>query len=229
MGNIGAAVSQEGYDVKDSADRLKVFSSSFQTLKIYNTYLSSITLSDGTTGNITVTHNIGFLAPFIVISNGDSITGTTISKIKEGPIANTTTLVISTTNNTGSTATFYYTSYVFLNNFSTITASEINTSVDSGANSTDYGIRISKDGFDVKTCDNKDCVLSSSFFNRIIHMQGTLSGAGTITHNLGYYPSVLVYNSESGTSLQFLSFIYSTTTTTLELISDENSYYIIFK
>ena len=38
MGNLGIAVSQNGYNVKDSADRLKVFSSAFQTLKIFNTY-----------------------------------------------------------------------------------------------------------------------------------------------------------------------------------------------
>ncbi len=60
----------------------------------------------------------------------------------------------------------------------------------------DYGIRISYDGYDVKTCDDIDCVLTSKY----PLLKGSLSGNGTITvssgytqvvsipHNLGYIP-----------------------------------------
>ncbi len=65
----------------------------------------------------------------------------------------------------------------------------------------DYGIRISKDGVDVKTGADKDMVLTSKYSN----LKGSLSGGGsaiigspaggtiTISHNLGYIPFALVY------------------------------------
>ena len=66
----------------------------------------------------------------------------------------------------------------------------------------DYGFRISKTGNDVKTCDDKDCVLTSKYSN----LKGSLSGSGsttvtvngaarviTIAHGLGYIPTVQAY------------------------------------
>jgi len=63
----------------------------------------------------------------------------------------------------------------------------------------DYGIRISKEGNDVKTCADKDCVITSKYPT----LKGTLSGLGsisglasggstviTINHSLGYIPFV---------------------------------------
>jgi len=57
-----------------------------------------------------------------------------------------------------------------------------------------YGLRISKDEYNVKTCDDIDCVITSKYSN----LKGIFSGAGsinvphnttqtvTINHNLGY-------------------------------------------
>lgn len=66
----------------------------------------------------------------------------------------------------------------------------------------DYGFRISKDGSDVKTCDDKDCVLTSKYNT----LKGSLVGSGainnlangastiiTIAHNLGYVPFVKTF------------------------------------
>jgi len=63
----------------------------------------------------------------------------------------------------------------------------------------DYGFRISKDEYDVKTCDDKNCVITSKYNT----LKGTLTGSGsisnlasegnttiTINHSLGYIPFV---------------------------------------
>lgn len=63
----------------------------------------------------------------------------------------------------------------------------------------DWGIKVSKPGFDVKTAADKDLVFSSKFQTLHIHSRGsgtvTDSGGRTITiaHNLGYVPKFLVH------------------------------------
>jgi len=54
MGNIGMAASQPNYDVKNSADRFKIFTSSFQALKIHSTYTATIKVPTGNDGEFTV-------------------------------------------------------------------------------------------------------------------------------------------------------------------------------
>jgi len=66
----------------------------------------------------------------------------------------------------------------------------------------DYGIRISIEGTDVKTCDDLDTVLNSKYAN----LKGSLSGTGnasvanttlttiTVAHSLGYIPFATVLN-----------------------------------
>lgn len=69
----------------------------------------------------------------------------------------------------------------------------------------DYGIKISKPGYDVKTADKKDLILDSELNSLKIWMTGSVNisvsqangGAGTgsadVAHNLGYAPFYLVY------------------------------------
>jgi len=65
----------------------------------------------------------------------------------------------------------------------------------------DYGFRISKDGSDVKTCSDKDCVLTSKYssLKGSTLASGSLSvvdstmGTVTIAHGLGYIPFVKVF------------------------------------
>ncbi len=63
-----------------------------------------------------------------------------------------------------------------------------------------YGIKISKPGYDVKTADLKDLVLSSE--KNLFKIKNTANfslvvsggtGQTIINHNLGYAPTVLVY------------------------------------
>ena len=73
----------------------------------------------------------------------------------------------------------------------------------------DYGLRISKDGIDVKTGADKDMVLTSKYPT----LKGCISGGGTqsfsssetpttitITHNLGYIPfaTIRFYSADYG-------------------------------
>lgn len=51
----------------------------------------------------------------------------------------------------------------------------------------DYGFKVSQDGFDVKTCDDKDLVMSSKFELLRTKATGT-AGATTIAHGLAYIP-----------------------------------------
>lgn len=137
---------------------------------------------------ITITHDLGYYAPFLIIYNGSTSIGVDKSYFMSDSIFGvmgygrasqyTDKLVIDIDpswdryggTNTGDT--LYFTIYIFLDDFTTVDEKNINTGTSSGSSSTDYGIRISKAGFDVLTCDDKDCILSSSFFTNIIHKKG---------------------------------------------------------
>ena len=207
---------------------------------------------------VTVTHNLGYISPFLVMYNGSTTIGVTDSYLNSPSVIPFTFLDVVDEyihveqfenkleiavspffdDEGGAVAgdTIYFTVYMFLDNFDTVDAKKITTGTSSGASSTDYGIRISKDGFDVKSCDDIDCVLSSSFFTQIIHMKGIdTSGTNpiTITHDLGYIPSYLMFTKEASADDHIRLFTQvEATTTTLSIFNGyayEEFYYIIFK
>lgn len=332
--DYGASVSQKGYDVKTCDDRFLVYSSAFQTLKIFsssaltgtvptgnsadftanssteyltsaghglsngdqlnflsddtlpggltsfdyaspwggeiyyvinkttNTFQVSLTLggsavnitSTGTgthtwyndTVKIIYTHDLGYLAPFICVYNGSTTIGVATSYLMSDseyvPLIirqyTTKTEIYVYYPDGGTTVsgdTVYFTLHQFLDTFDTLSASSINTGTSSGASSTDYGIRISKAGYDVATCDDINCILSSSFFTHIVHMKGTSTGDGdpiSVSHNLNYIPLFLSYIKYNGkTFLSPANENMWVTTTTLESYPDADDilYYIIFK
>jgi len=277
--DYGAAVSQKGYDVKTCADRFLVFSSSFQTLKIYDVYSvssdvpaedfypfsasaatdtftasnhglingdqiefsdydglpspiaedtiyyvinaatntfkvslteggSAVNLTTNYSGSdsevrpldkiITITHNLGYFAPYIVIyneNNGDNAYYNSYYTTRNYE----NYLEIEVSQFVGYD-TAYFTVYLFLNDFSSISQETIKIEDNASDSSDDYGIRISKNGYDVKTCDDVDCVLSSSYYNQIIHKQGHqphTSGI-MISHDLGYVPNYLAFIKPTG-------------------------------
>lgn len=70
---------------------------------------------------------------------------------------------------------------------------------------TNYGIKISKDGFDVKTASIEDLILTSVANQFKIHLQGTLTFTAspqtkTVAHGLSYTPSYIAYEKVSGNS-----------------------------
>lgn len=251
MGDYGSAVSLKGYDVKTCADRFLVYSSAFQNLKVYNVYSVSTTVPSSGTNTITITHNLGYYAPFIIVYNGSSGRGVSNSFYfgggldyglpLNGAVTNrqyTNSLQIDVPNGFDSSGTstgntVYFTVYVFLDDFSTISGTTINTGTTSGGSSTDYGIRISKPGYDVKTCADIDCILSSSFYSQVIHKKGTLTGVGaTVSHGLGYIPDYLCYIKSSGDSyIQYSPLLTHINSSVLTpgLYSGDTAYYVIFK
>ena len=55
----------------------------------------------------------------------------------------------------------------------------------------DYGMKVSKAGFDVKTCDDDDLVFSSKFNQLKRKASGTATTSGSdiqVAHGLGYKP-----------------------------------------
>lgn len=65
----------------------------------------------------------------------------------------------------------------------------------------DYGIKISKPGFDVKTCADKNLVFSSKFDTFRVYSSGIGSftanlatQTATIPHSLGYVPAFMVFS-----------------------------------
>jgi len=71
---------------------------------------------------------------------------------------------------------------------------------------TDYGEKISRDGYDVKTATDKQLVLSSKFKTFTITLSGSSNvsiSSGDyrnrveITHGLGYIPAFSIYGKES--------------------------------
>ncbi|MHA1400152.1 MAG: hypothetical protein ACTSQE_07370 [Candidatus Heimdallarchaeaceae archaeon] len=61
----------------------------------------------------------------------------------------------------------------------------------------DYGFKVSKPGYDVKTCTDKQCVYTSKYGSYKTRMSGSISlssGVKTnITHNFGYNPNYFVF------------------------------------
>ena len=198
------------------------------------------------TTKIISTHDLGYLAPVIISYNGSTSIGVANSYFMSDSVYlqlwirqydDRTEIYIFNPDNGTTTpgATVYFTIYQFLDSFDTIAANTINAGTTLGLSSQDYGFRISKPGYDVKTCTDEQCVLSSSFFTNIIHMKGAVAGTAdpiVVTHGLGYIPSFLSYLKPTGKTFYTLAneFI-SVNTNTLDSYPNEGDvlYYVIFK
>lgn len=196
---------------------------------------------------ITVTHSLGYYAPAIWVYNGSTSLGVASSYMNADAMylplvtrqyTDKTEVYLGPGIDGGSTVpgdTVYLTVYQFLDTFDSYTASTISSGTTLGSSSNDYGFRISKPGFDVKTCANVDCIISSSFFTNIVHTKGSATGSASpisISHGLGYIPSFLAFLQPVGrTFLGSASSFISVTTTTVDSFPDVGDvlYYVIFK
>jgi hypothetical protein len=242
--DYGFNASQKGYDNKSCADRFLVGSSAFGALKVFDVYEVSTTIpTDPDINTITINHNLGYIAPFIIIYNGRSgYEGGTSNAfffcgIDGYPITHRQTednLEIDISQwfddqEFGSYAgqTVYFTVYVFAEDFSEFDGGVINTGLDSGASDANHGLRISKAGYDVNSCDDKDCVLTSSKASMIVHMKGRAQGV-PIYHNLGYIPSSLTYAYSAVDGQLSFTPAFAIYSDRLEFI-DSDVLYVIFK
>lgn len=244
--DYGIAVSQTGKDAKVTADRFFTISSAFQSLKILAVHKVNTTIpTAGNVNTITITHSLGYYAPAIIVYNGSTTLGQTKSYFMSDSVSsldieiglNTIKIHADENFDQGFSATgdtVYFTVYSFIDTFDSFTAPVLSTDTTAANDAHDYGIRISKPGFDVKTCADVDCIISSSFYTTTVHKRGT-DTSGTVSHGLGYIPGYLAYIKLSGND--FLSLfslntgIISVNTTILDWSpnSGDVAYYVIFK
>ncbi len=210
MANYGAKASQKGYDVKTCADRFLTFSTAFPTLKVFSTHSVSTTIPSSGVNTITITHNLGYFAPYLVVYNGSTTTGVGTSNLMSDNDSYLTTYMTTTQlqipvdeyfdqYESSQGDTVYFTVYIFLDKLESYTSNIISTATASGGSSNNYGFKISKAGYDVKTCTDEQLVMSSSFFSGLIHKKGLLTGA-SVDHDLGYVPAIFVYEYDSANS-----------------------------
>lgn len=202
--DYGAAVSQRGYDVKTCADRFLLYSSAFQTLKIHSIVKVTGTLP------LTITHNLGHFVPFEVIAHNAPFFASQNWKripFSDGLFYNSCTAkgytdrIEIVNGEYDPEASNSYTVIIYLDDFATVAEKVVNTGTDLGDFSEDYGFRVSKDGFDVKTCADKDCAMSSKQgFSEIIHKKGIntqRTGQVAVSHNQGVPLKFLAFQKKS--------------------------------
>lgn len=241
--DIGVGVSQPGKDVKVTADRFFTISSAFQSLKVFS--VTEVTTTIPTAGNvntITITHNLGYYAPCLIVYNGSTTLGQGTSYLMSShdfPLdieiaANTIKINVDEDFDIPYSATgdtVYFTVYSFVDNFDSFEAPILSTDTTSITAGNDYGFRISKPGFDVKTCADVDCIVTSKRSAMTVHKKGT-DTTGTIAHDLGYIPTYLAFAKLPADSFLYLANdITSINTTDLEWTRgfSETLYYVIFK
>jgi len=203
MGDWGLKVSQQGYDVKTCADKEMLLHSSFKHLKIY----MEGSFTGKTAGQTVATHNLGY-APIFCVLAWNSSQSRLLPTIDEDylnyecPRISSANLIQSSSGNIR-TAGYYYIFQEQLNqNYSPVSIQPTTTS--QGTQVADYGMKSSKDTYDVKTAAVKNLIMTSGRKAaseqaklHIIHSitTGTYPTGSdpwpiTITHNLGYIPMV---------------------------------------
>ena len=242
MGDYGSLVSQRGYDGKTCADRFLAYSSAFQSLKVFNVSSVSTTIPAAGTNPITINHNLGRFVPYLVVYNGSTTLGQGTSYyggssdnqnfFTDRMYTDRLEIIIDPSFDSGSSSvgdTVYFTVYIFLDDFSSYSASNINAGTGSGGSSDDYGIRVSKTGFDGKTTADVNCVMSSSFFTHIMHKKGS-TASSSVAHNLGYIPVSFGYIQRSGNSYISKTRIGSNNANiSFSISAGDTVYYLILK
>lgn len=179
--DFGLKVSQKGFDAATCADNQLLFSSSFATLKIHAQ--AKITISVDTA----IAHNLGYVPAFWVFYE----TSAEVIKIDTSAQADATNLYLYAFGG----STLYY--YIFRHDLTTfVTQQNINLTPGSQNVVNDYGLKISKKTFDVKTTAKKNLVIDSSSRSHIIHESGYVDSTVDnfdVTHNLGYIPMFLAF------------------------------------
>lgn len=240
--DLGIAASQSGKDVKFTADRFFTLSSSFQSLKVLAVHEVSTTIPALGTNTITITHNLGYYAPVIVVYNGSTSAGQGTSYFMSDSIfplnleVSTNTIKINVSdefdvNHSSSGDTVYFTVYSFIDTFDSFTAPVLSTDTTDSTDGNDYGFRVSKPYFDVKTCSDLDCIITSKRQSMTVHKKG-VDTTGSVSHGLGYIPTFLGFVKFSGDSfLQLASDFSAVNTSTVDCTLDtgDEFYYVIFK
>lgn len=185
MADYGAKVSRRGFDVETASDRQLLWSSAFQSLKIVDKFDVSFTCDNNV--RVLHTHNLGYRPMFYLYSGQGSVlwhmkrivVDDTDFRWFPGRIPGNLPLTTSANAKV----------LVFDVEMGTIfNAPSIDLVDDTTAPYGDFGIKVSRDGFDVKTASLDQLAFSSG---------GTLAGQPVqlqLTHKYGYMTNVLGRN-----------------------------------
>lgn len=192
----GARVSRAGYKASTCADFESAFDSRYPNLKI--AFQGKFTTTSSTSSQTVVTHSLGY-APVFWIYVKDKYGTNNITLATTGYSQffriNSTNLIYD--GGLADVIEIYY--YIFHQRIDqNITYNTVsNTPTTPSGSSNDYGIRVSKSGFDVKTTAAKNLAWSSEYPSPIIQKMatGTLTSATatTVSHGLNYYPQYFLY------------------------------------
>lgn len=192
----GARVSRAGFNANTCADFESAFDSRYPNLKI--AFQGSFTTTSSVSSQTVVTHNLGY-APVFWLYVKDKYGTNNITLATTGYSQffriNGTNLIYDG----GAADVFEIYYYIFHQRIDqNITYNTVsNTPTTPSGSSNDYGIRVSKSGFDVKTTAPKNLAWSSEYPSPIIQKMdtGTFSSAveKTVSHGLNYYPQYFLY------------------------------------
>ncbi len=190
MADIGIKVSDEGTDVFDAADKNLSLKTGFTLLKVFDS--GTLTLT-GSVGDFTeVTHNLGYVPQFLVyvLDTGPDPDAAFLATGDLGvAVARADTTKLYVQKDTNKVTAFYYIFYEPADTGSEPTITP----------SSDLGIKVSKDGIDVKTAGIFDQTFNSEKNSLKISSDGeetsTANGTRTVTvaHGLGVIPLYFVF------------------------------------
>jgi hypothetical protein len=189
----GARVSKAGFKASTCADFESAFDSRYPNLKI--AFQGKFTTTSSSSSQTIVTHSLGYAPVFwYYIKTGSTVT--------LGFTGNSQFFKINGTDfiyngGAGAVLEIYY--YIFYQRIDqNITYNTVsNTPTTPSGSSNDYGIRVSKSGFDVKTTAPKNLAWSSEYPSPIIQKMTTGTASSgvevTLSHGLNYYPEHFLY------------------------------------
>lgn len=197
MGDWGLRISQTGVDAKTAAGTQLQFSSKYSTLKILNEGTTSLTTDGSGNGTASVAHNLGYAPAHYVWLLGtanfpflDSGTyGTAYAPItqsgglwlaNQGAISaytNSGSLII-TAGSAAATTTYNFKYYYLVDLGQAYSGTAGITLVD------DYGLKVSKDTYDVKSSPEYNMVYSQKY--KSLQYYDVLYGTASISLPLAY-------------------------------------------
>ena len=191
--DYGIKVSQGGFDALTCPDYKLIFNSSWPLLNIVTQFSANVTALAAAT---LYTHNLGFI-PMFLVWELDGSGGYMLANNDTYGIRATTTAI---TTLGGSTTNTLKIMIFNLSLTTTYTAPTIYTTTDSSTavRNADYGMKVSKDGYDVSSTDFRDFIVHTGCRSPMVHTvsaQPDQTGLRTytITHNMGSAPMAFAY------------------------------------
>lgn len=185
MPDLGIKASKPGEDVTGTADKNLIYSSAFNSLKVYSS--GNVTASGTPTD---VAHSLGYIPAFLAYSHDVSADSGYISSVGIGAAGILATMDSSKLRFTGTANTDKVSYFIFYD------PGESGATEYEGAKTSDIGMKISQEGEDVFGVSDTKTLFSSSFntmqIREVFSTTGTTDGnTTTASHNYGYAPAFL--------------------------------------